>query len=188
MIVGLGQTSSGAATIAATIQQVEGYYPGTPAYTNNNPGNLIYVGQSGATAGAGGFAAFPSYDAGYQALLNQIQSYANQGLTIQQMMNKYAPAGDGSNNPTAYANQIASALGVPTDTTVADAISGGSGTQADLTGTDSMTIPDADPLSEALTDFGSAFSTGDLSQISGQDYLIVGGILAGLWMLVAYAK
>ena len=62
------------------------------------------------------------------------------------------------------------------------------GTQADLTGTDSMTIPDADPLSEALTDFGSAFSTGDLSQVSGQDYLIVGGILMGLWMLVAYAK
>ncbi len=89
---GLGQSSSGLATIAATIQQVEGYYPGSLAYQNNNPGNLIYVGQAGATLGAGGFAAFPSYDAGYQALLNQIQNYANRGLTIDQMMAIYAPA------------------------------------------------------------------------------------------------
>jgi hypothetical protein len=111
-------------TIASTIQQVEGYYPGTLAYKNNNPGNLIFVGQAGAVPGAGGFAAFPTYDAGYQALLRQIQLYGNQGLTIDQMMAKYAPAGQGNNNPTAYANTIASALGVSTDTTVADALAG----------------------------------------------------------------
>jgi hypothetical protein len=55
MLIGLGTTSSpNAAIIANTIQQVEGYYPGSLAYTNNNPGNLIFVGQAGATQGAGG--------------------------------------------------------------------------------------------------------------------------------------
>lgn len=162
---GLGQTNSGAAAIAATIQTVEGYYPGTIAYTNNNPGNLMYVGQSGATQGPGGYAVFPSYDAGYQALLNQIQSYADQGLTIDQMMNLYAPAPSAScttacagNNPSAYANQIASSLGVSTNTTVADAIGGGGGTDSlvaavgtDTTGDDGDgTILGLDPTTAVL--------------------------------------
>lgn len=118
---GLGQTPA-AATVAQTIQKVEGYYPGTLAYTNNNPGNLIFVGQAGATQGAGGFAAFPSYDAGYQALLNQIQNYSNRGLTIQQMMDIYAPATQAGNNPTLYAQTIATSLGVTPDTLLSDAL------------------------------------------------------------------
>lgn len=128
---GLG-ASSGIQTIAATIQQVEGYYPGSIAYINNNPGNLIYIGQAGASPGtpmAGTnytYASFPSYDAGEAALQNQIQLYANQGLTIDQMMAKYAPASGAGNDPTGYASTIASSLGVSPDTTVSAAIAGGS--------------------------------------------------------------
>jgi len=122
---GLGAIGSPVTTIANTIQQVEGYYPGTLAYRNNNPGNLIYVGQAGATPGAGGFAAFPTYDDGYNALLKQIQNYANRGLTIQQMMDIYAPASQPGNDPTLYANKLAASLGVTTDTTLADALAGG---------------------------------------------------------------
>jgi len=150
---GLGDS---AGTIAQTIQKVEGYYPGTLAYRNNNPGNLIFVGQAGAVPGAGGFAAFPTYDAGYQALLNQIQNYANRGLTIQQMMDIYAPASQPGNNPTLYANQIASALGVSTDTTLADALAGStvaSSGAIDTSGdtTDSMDAsPTVDPVVWAL--------------------------------------
>jgi hypothetical protein len=187
----MGVSTPGASTIASTIQQVEGYYPGTLAYKNNNPGNLIFVGQAGATPGAGGFAAFPSYDAGYQALLNQIQNYANRGLTIQQMMNIYAPATDNNgnptgNNPTLYANQIASALGVSTDTTVAAALGGGTtaDTSSSTGGTDSMTIPSLDPFSQAFSDFGTAVSSGDVSSVSGQDFLVLGGMALGLWMVV----
>lgn len=44
----------------------------TLAGKNNNPGNLRYVGQKGATQGAGGFARFATPEAGWQALLNQI--------------------------------------------------------------------------------------------------------------------
>lgn len=105
------------ATIAATIQQVEGYYPGSIAYRNNNPGNLVYVGQAGATRGDGGFAYFPNYAAGLQALNDQIQLYAARGMTIQQMMNVYAPASDG-NNPSSYAGTIAAALGVDPSTSL----------------------------------------------------------------------
>jgi hypothetical protein len=111
-------------TIAGTIQNVEGYYPGSLAYSNNNPGNLIYAGQAGATLGAGGFARFSTYQDGLDALNNQIQLYAGRGLTIQQMMNIYAPASDG-NNPGAYATQVAGALGVSPDTSLTDLAGGG---------------------------------------------------------------
>lgn len=151
MLSGLGAATTvtpGVATIASTIQTVEGYsgpsaqYPnGTLAYQNNNPGNLIFANQPGATQGAGGFAAFPSYQAGYDALVNQIGIYSSQGLTIDQMMNKYAPAlnADGTpsgNNPTQYANQIATALGVSPTTSIADAIGTTTGASpgVDLTG------------------------------------------------------
>ena len=107
-------------TIAQTIQTQEGYYPGSLAYINNNPGNLIYASQSGATQGSGGFAKFPDYSTGYQALLNQIQLYASRGMTIQDMMNVYAPAGQGSNDPTAYAATVAASLGVSPDTPLTD--------------------------------------------------------------------
>lgn len=112
------------ATIAAAIQTQEGYYPGTLAYQNNNPGNLIYAGQAGATPGAGGFASFPDYQTGLEALNNQIQLYAGRGLTIQGMMNVYAPAASG-NNPTLYASNVATALGVSPDTLLSSLSPGG---------------------------------------------------------------
>lgn len=102
--------------IADAIQQQEGYYPGSLAYENNNPGNLIFVGQQGAVLGASGFAKFPSYEAGRDALLRQLQLYAKRGLTIQEMMDIYAPAGHGGNNPVLYAVNIANSLGVPVTT------------------------------------------------------------------------
>ena len=163
---GIGQvTPNGATVIANTIQQVEGYigpsaqYPnGTLAYQNNNPGNLIFVGQPGATQGVGGFAAWPTYQDGDNALISQIQNYASRGLTIDQMMAIYAPAGQGSNNPTAYAQQIADALGVSTDTTVAAAISGGSsGTAPTDNGVSTLSI---DPTTGLMTIDDSGDSTG----------------------------
>lgn len=183
--VGLGASSASpaVATIASTIQSVEGYYPGSLAYTNNNPGNLIYVGQAGATQGAGGFAAFPSYDAGYQALVNQINIYANQGLTINQMMAKYAPAGDGNNNPTAYANTIATALGVSTDTTLTDALAGNA--TAGVPTVDMSGVFDS--IDSTLSDIGTAFSTGSFDSITDADTgmiaLALGTLALAAWVL-----
>ena len=155
---GFGQLS----TVAATIQQIEGYYPGSLAYTNNNPGNLRYAGQPGATGqDANGFAVFPTYAAGYQALLNQINLDASRGMTIQQFTNSYAPAAD-NNNPTSYAQSIASATGLSPSDSLTAAISGsgsGSSTTPDLSsGVDlSSLLPDlsgidfTDPTTIAVT-------------------------------------
>lgn len=114
-------------TIAQAIQTQEGYYPGSLAYENNNPGNLVYAGQSGAVRGAGGFAKFPDYTTGYQALLNQIQLYASRGYTIQQMMNVYlgrdkdaTPGVTDQGDSALYAFNVASALGTSPSTRLTD--------------------------------------------------------------------
>jgi hypothetical protein len=114
---GLGAISASAISmIANTVESVEGYRSGTISYRNNNPGNLIYVGQPGATPGEGGFAYFQDYSSGRAALERQIGLYAGRGLTIQGMAQVYAPWGHGNNNPDVYAGRIASALGVPATT------------------------------------------------------------------------
>lgn len=115
--VGLGALSSDVTTIIAnTIESQEGYKPGTIAWEQNNPGNLMFAGQSGAVLGRNGFAKFDSYEAGRAALERQIGLYADRGLTIASMMAVYAPFGHGNNDPVAYANRIAGALGVSPDT------------------------------------------------------------------------
>jgi hypothetical protein len=147
-------------TIAGAIQQQEGYYPGSLAYQNNNPGNLIYVGQAGATPGAGGFAQFSSYDAGLSALENQIQLYAGRGLTIQGMMNVYAPSTQPGNNPGLYASNVAAALGVSPDTPL---------TSLDGAG---AAVPDLVPTN-VYTDSG-VFSLDSMLSPAGVDPVLMG--------------
>ena len=80
---------------------------------NNNPGDLRFAGQTGATQGAGGFAAFANPQAGGAALLNQIQTSINNKPTetLEDFSSSYAPASDG-NNPAQYAVKLANQLGV----------------------------------------------------------------------------
>jgi hypothetical protein len=114
-------------TVAATIQQIEGWAPGTRSYRNNNPGNLMYAGQTGAIGqDAQGFAIFPDYQTGLTALDNQITLDASRGKTISEFTSIYAPASDG-NNPTSYAAQIAAAAGLSPSDSLSAAIAGGSG-------------------------------------------------------------
>lgn len=153
--------------IASTIQQIEGYYPGSLAYRNNNPGNLVYTGQPGATRGAGGFAVFDSYQDGWNALQNQIQLYANRGLTIEQMMAIYAPASDPRNNPEVYAQSIAATLGVDPSTALADLGSGAAPTAVDY----------ADMLAAPMT--GLDFSN---------PWVLGGALLAGLGIALAVSE
>ena len=79
------------------------------AKVNNNPGNLRYVGQAGASQGEGGFARFQTPEAGYQALKSQISLDASRGLTLQQFINKYAPPVE--NDTSLYLRQMVSAVG-----------------------------------------------------------------------------
>lgn len=111
---GLGTTDLTIA-IAQAIYQMEGSGPATLATRNNNPGNLRSgVGQTGTS---GGFAVFPSMQAGWNALYNQIDLNISRGLTLQQFFAGgpgyagYAPSSD-SNDPTHYANFVAQQVGI----------------------------------------------------------------------------
>ena len=66
---------------------------------NNNPGNLRFVGQEGASPGEGGFAKFETPQAGLDAMRAQIElDTQKRGLNLSQFLNKYAPP---SENKTA---------------------------------------------------------------------------------------
>lgn len=90
---------------------------GTLAYKNNNPGNLRFVGQPGASQGVGGFAMFDSPQAGFDALVRQTQLDASRGLTLADFVYKYAPPSE--NNSSEYLSQVSRALGVPHGTPIA---------------------------------------------------------------------
>lgn len=85
---------------------------------NNNPGNLNYAGQAGATkeSGANGrFAVFGSMEEGVGALGKQLRLYAARGTnTIRKIVGKYAPASE--NNVGAYISALVSATGIDADT------------------------------------------------------------------------
>lgn len=145
--------------VAQAIQTQEGYYPNSLAYINNNPGNLVPAGQPGCTPGAGGFCSFPTYDAGYAALVNQINLDAARGYTLSQFTTKYlggnpsnpgvAPGGD----PTAYANALAAASGVGVNDSLTLAINGGGFYDVPV---DTSSLGDTDPTTLALLAVGGA--------------------------------
>jgi hypothetical protein len=132
---GLGQVTGSDfwSALASAIQQVEGYYPpGTPgyptgslAYRNNNPGNIRYPGSLavGATGGNEGYAVFPNFQTGENALLGLEQSPLYVNDTLVQFFQTYAPGADG-NNPAAYAATVASNLGVDANTPISQLAAG----------------------------------------------------------------
>jgi hypothetical protein len=90
---------------------------GTLADRNNNPGNIRdgsfakslpgYIGQEG------GFAKFDTSQNGQSAQVGLLNSYLSKGYdTPSKIAARWAPAGDGSNNPIVYAQTLASSLGI----------------------------------------------------------------------------
>jgi len=114
------------------IQKREGFfkpgenakYPrGTPAWRNNNPGNIKNGPFARNCGGIGqdelGFAVFPTYEKGFAALKLLVTNAATGKSdiykptdTILQFFKKYAPAED-DNDPLSYATEVALKLGVP---------------------------------------------------------------------------
>jgi len=80
---------------------------------NNNPGNLNYVGQTGATKEAGPngrFAVFQSAEEGLQALAHQLRLYGQRGInSVRAIISKFAPASE--NNTQAYIGSVSKGLG-----------------------------------------------------------------------------
>ena len=126
-------SSSPLDALAQAIQAHEGWTPGSVSFRNNNPGNLKYAGQSGATgADASGFAIFPDYATGFQALKNQLALDAsrNPSWTLPQFFSKYlggdpySPEVTNQGDPFAYAASVANKLGVYITTTLGQIING----------------------------------------------------------------
>lgn len=180
--------------LANAITTQEGDYPGSLAYQNNNPGNLIYVGQPGATQGAGGFAKFSTAAAGRTALENQITLDAVRGTDaagnpitdVSDLINSWAPASDPRNNTPAYVASVVSQTGydpnAPLSTLGAPGIAAPVATalSSDTSTGDDSTVD----LSAVTSGFDSAV---DLSSVglpsSVPVYVLVGvGVLAALFL------
>lgn len=92
---------------------------GTFSYRQNNPGNIRpgdFARRHGSVGASGGFAVFPSYNAGRaakEALLFNSSGYA--GKTLRQAISRYAPPED-NNNTAAYIGAVARAVGIEPDT------------------------------------------------------------------------
>ncbi len=81
---------------------------------NNNPGNLNFANQAGATKESGPngrFAVFGTMAEGIAALYRQLQIYFKRGInTISSIVKTYAPSADG-NNVSAYMSYLSKAMG-----------------------------------------------------------------------------
>lgn len=82
---------------------------------NNNPGNLNFAGQKGATLESGPnarFASFPTMLEGISALDRQVMLYLKRGKnTIDQIIDIYAPSSDG-NNTSSYKRYLSQYTGL----------------------------------------------------------------------------
>lgn len=104
---------------AEAIKQFEGWFEGSASQRNNNPGNLKDRGQTGVIGrDQQGHAIFNTYQAGYDALLNQLRlivyggsSIYNPGMSFYDVFSKYAEG-----NSRQYAEFVAAQLGVSPET------------------------------------------------------------------------
>lgn len=97
---------------------------GTASWNNQNPGNIVSARGEAESYGAYPgkhndiFAVFPSEETGFEAVRRYLARRGDK--TILEMMQTYAPAGHGANDPQTYAQRVADSLGVGTGTAVAD--------------------------------------------------------------------
>lgn len=89
---------------------------GSPSWRNNNPGNIVnskFATTNGAVGSAGRFAVFPNEETGLQTTVKLLRSKNYVNLTLEQVYHRWAPKGDGNNNPSVYANYVSKHSGVP---------------------------------------------------------------------------
>lgn len=98
------------------------------AFAHNNPGNLTFADQAGATrgeakAGGGHWAQFQSAGDGMRALARQVMKDQERGLNLRQFVEKYAPSGDG-NNVESYLIKLNRLVGVDEETKLSEVSAG----------------------------------------------------------------
>jgi hypothetical protein len=96
---------------------------GSCSWIARNPGNIRNGDSMGAISGkkhkcgsSGMFAIFPDEASGFAAISKVLKAYGH--ITVLAAMNKYAPSGDGGNDPKAYAQKVAKSMGVTVDSFV----------------------------------------------------------------------
>ncbi|HKD66923.1 MAG TPA: hypothetical protein VKB84_08800 [Candidatus Binataceae bacterium] len=109
---------------ADSIQQFEGWSPGSKSYRNNNPGNLRYSHQANARNDGNGFAKFETYEEGRRALIAMLTDAASgkshiykPTMSLTEFFRIYAPTAD-HNRPDNYAKTVADKVGVKPDTPI----------------------------------------------------------------------
>lgn len=115
-------TQSRLVTLCTIIRDFEGK-PGDANYRNNNPGNCrFYAGgylpkYGNVQRSPGGFAIFPTYELGWEYLLNMVHHRVEMHptWTFYDFFAHYAPTTDG-NQPRHYAEWVASRCGVSPST------------------------------------------------------------------------
>lgn len=128
-VTGSGNAFLNFPSVDAAIQQMEGYFPGSLSYQNNNPGNIVagpWALQHGASGtGAGGFANFPDYTTGQNAQDALVSQYANNGATLDSLIsspsgqsgwNPLNASGNNAANVASYQAFMSNTLGVPGST------------------------------------------------------------------------
>ena len=90
---------------------------GSRAWRNNNPGNLR--GSSLQAGTAKGFAVFNTKAEGNEAMWRLLGGNGYRNLTLQELVNKYAPASD-NNNTQAYMAAITRSTGMGADVKVSE--------------------------------------------------------------------
>jgi len=144
-----------------------------------NVGHLTWASQRGAVpVNIGGrlWAGWPTYEDSYDGLLRQLRSYANQGLTLEQMIYRYAPPEE---NPTeSYIAFVSSRTGIPRDGKLSDYLDPNSYFQ--YAGRKANETPAPDQPSPL--DLG----TGEEAASSGAQLAALGGA-AGIFVLLAIA-
>ena len=94
---------------------------GSNAWRTNNPGNIInskFASENGAVGAAGRFAVFPNEEIGLQAIVKLLRSKNYVRLSLRQVYHRWAPKGDGNNNPDRYANTVSKLSGIPLTKTI----------------------------------------------------------------------
>jgi hypothetical protein len=91
------------------------YSGGSISWRNNNPGNMV-AGAGGISpiGRNGGFAIFPDYQTGFDAVVANLERPGYQAVTIGDAIRLWAPEAAG-NNPVTYANHIQTWTGLPVD-------------------------------------------------------------------------
>src|SRR6185437_14537418 len=161
-------------TFAAAIAHAEGYGPPAARPTrNNNPGDL--KNWPGVSTDAGGYSVFPSAQAGWNALEQQLatiaagqSSYYSPEMTLAQMGEIWA-GGDSS-----WASNVASYLGVSTAAMIGTFLGQGvQGVQGVPGSTDSFVVGTSAPLPAAPAAVAPPASP-DMAALA----MILGGVLA----------